>query len=620
MELDDKQLEILEDDYPQVVVMASAGSGKTRLITERIKRDLANGHNPEGMVAITFTNNAAAEMRERLGKGAEKMFIGTVHSYANQLLTHAGVDTSSCIRNEDFNKLFELIKTYPSVLNPVDKLYLDEAQDSDQAQFNFMFDYVYPTEFFVVGDIRQCQPQGTLVQLADRTVKPIEEIKVGDNIRGYSFNDDKKNDIKKVTNVQKRPFNYDTLITITSASGRKSSYTPNHKTFIQFNDIEDKYIVYLTTNGQEFKVGHIPTAYLNEATHQNKDTNSWWRAMNDGHYSQLWLLKICDTKDKALTEEQQITKLYNISSFENTDMNNSSYFIPTTKQLLRCLDDYQLDIQYPFFDFNLSWSATGRLISNTPLEIYAKNIMPHHMSCLVLSTEDADKQAEHITHIDNTYIINPISVYSLEVEGGVYIADEIITHNSIYSFNGADYTLMEKLAKQKGVRAYSLNYNYRCGATILDYSRKLLMGLPHIFHDNSISRASQKGEVFITEGTMSDIPTLIEQDGEYGRWFVLCRYNREIHFLENLFNYTGIPYINFRQGDLSNEELNLALNSPKVKLLTIHSAKGLGADKVIVYGARYSNAEEKRVSYVAATRARQLLVWIKPKKKWKRNP
>ena len=55
-----------------------------------------------------------------------------------------------------------------------------------------------------------------------------------------------------------------------------------------------------------------------------------------------------------------------------------------------------------------------------------------------------------------------------------------------------------------------------------------------------------------------------------------------------------------------------------VKVLTIHTAKGLESENVIVIGARFYNLEEKCISYVAATRARDLLVWTimntKPKR------
>ena len=47
----------------------------------------------------------------------------------------------------------------------------------------------------------------------------------------------------------------------------------------------------------------------------------------------------------------------------------------------------------------------------------------------------------------------------------------------------------------------------------------------------------------------------------------------------------------------------------EINWVTIHTAKGLEADNVVVIGARYRDIEEKCVNYVAATRARNLLVW-----------
>ena len=86
-QLDPAQAAAVTSDAQNILVVAGAGSGKTRVLTERIKYLLANGVDPSDVVAITFTNMAADEMKARLADvdNIGDAFIGTIHSFANRI-------------------------------------------------------------------------------------------------------------------------------------------------------------------------------------------------------------------------------------------------------------------------------------------------------------------------------------------------------------------------------------------------------------------------------------------------------------------------------------------------------------------------------------------------------
>ena len=84
-----QQAAVKHTDGP-LLIMAGAGSGKTKVLTCKVANLLANGVAPYNILAITFTNKAAAEMRERvdrmIGEQAKNIWLSTFHSFCARFL------------------------------------------------------------------------------------------------------------------------------------------------------------------------------------------------------------------------------------------------------------------------------------------------------------------------------------------------------------------------------------------------------------------------------------------------------------------------------------------------------------------------------------------------------
>ena len=83
--LNKEQYQAVTEKFGPILVLAGAGSGKTKVLTSRIANLVDSGVNPFDILAVTFTNKAAKEMQQRLSNYlgedvVRRMWVGTFHN------------------------------------------------------------------------------------------------------------------------------------------------------------------------------------------------------------------------------------------------------------------------------------------------------------------------------------------------------------------------------------------------------------------------------------------------------------------------------------------------------------------------------------------------------------
>lgn len=131
--LNKEQREAVETVRGPLLVLAGAGSGKTKLLTSRIAYLIQNGIRPRNILAVTFTNKAAKEMKERLGNilgenVVKYMWVGTFHGICGRILRE-NIENYSFQSGKRLDKNFSIYDETDSnavIKQAIKKLNLDD--------------------------------------------------------------------------------------------------------------------------------------------------------------------------------------------------------------------------------------------------------------------------------------------------------------------------------------------------------------------------------------------------------------------------------------------------------------------------------------------------------------
>lgn len=131
--LNKEQLEAVKHSKGSLLILAGAGSGKTRVLTSRIAHLIQSGVKAREILAVTFTNKAAKEMRARLGailgeEVVKYMWVGTFHSICGRILRQ-DVDAFAFPSGKKLDKNFTIYDEQDSmavIKNAIKKLNLDD--------------------------------------------------------------------------------------------------------------------------------------------------------------------------------------------------------------------------------------------------------------------------------------------------------------------------------------------------------------------------------------------------------------------------------------------------------------------------------------------------------------
>ena len=195
----------------------------------------------------------------------------------------------------------------------------------------------------------------------------------------------------------------------------------------------------------------------------------------------------------------------------------------------------------------------------------------------------------------------------LNADNNFFIGDD---YQAIFSFKGGDVNIFLSLMKNPDWKAYYLTENYRTAKTILMYANTVVSKASDIIKKDVVYMNQNKGDLSFM--TKSQLDKFLSEVNEHADWFILTRSNKEMVMIDTALTKLNKKHSCFKQSNTSNAKMKEIMSQPCIKVMTIHSSKGLEADNVALYGKLpvkgTGDSEELKVFYVGITRSRDKCV------------
>lgn len=191
----------------------------------------------------------------------------------------------------------------------------------------------------------------------------------------------------------------------------------------------------------------------------------------------------------------------------------------------------------------------------------------------------------------------------LRKDNEFYVGDE---KQAIYGFKGASDKYLRAMYDDEEYTKFYLTENYRNTPEILKFANTFIRQKESL-SPATVAVKTKNG--FIEHCNINDALEDLEDSGNWGAWFIIARGNRDVDIIMDKLRKREIPCVTFKRAELDLNQMEALMSGNTVKVMTIHTSKGLESPNVIAVGAKTYNAEERRIAYVAATRAETNLYW-----------